>query len=95
MASLLPDPSLRQPSLTALIPLFMTYYALAVLSILPNTFFLKALLQPVFMWQAWRCIAEVDVAAWLAQSSGFKSDVHLGIFNSPLAVRILCTMLFS
>ena len=95
MTILLPDLSLRQPSVTALIPLFMTYYALAVLSILPNTFFLRSLLQPVLMWQAWRCMADVDLAAWMVQSLGFKSDARLDIVNSPFAVRLLCTMMFS
>ena len=93
MANLLPDLSLRQPSVTALVPLFMTYYALAVLVILPKTFILRLLLQPVFVWQAWRCIADVDVAAWLAQSLGLKSAVRLNFFNSPLPVRLLVTMM--
>ena len=71
----------------------MTYYALAVLAILPKTFLLRLLLQPVFVWQAWRCIADVDLAAWVAQSLGLKSDVRLSFFNSPLPVRLLFTMM--
>ena len=93
MNNLLPDLSPRQPSVTALIPLLMTYYALAVLAILPKTFLLRLLLQPVFVWQAWRCIADVDLAAWVAQSLGLKSDVRLSFFNSPLPVRLLFTMM--
>jgi hypothetical protein len=91
MIDFLPDPSLRQPSATPLIPLIMTFYALAVLAILPNTIFLKLFLQPVLMWQAWRCLADVDFAAWLAQSFGVKDAAHLNFFNSPIAVRLFFT----
>lgn len=97
MESLLPDLSLRQPSVTALILLFLTYYALAVLAVLPNTFLLKLLLQPIFLWRAWRCVADVDLAAWLAQSLGLKPEiaVRLHLFNSTLAVRLLFTTILT
>ena len=86
MADLFPDLSLRQSSVTVVIPLFLNYYALAVLAILPNTFFFRLLLQPVLMWQAWRCVADVDFSAWLAQSLGLKSD-SINFWNSPFVVR--------
>jgi hypothetical protein len=92
MDHLLPDLSLRQPSVTALIPLFLIYHALAMLAILPNTFFLRLLLQPIFVWQAWRCIADVDLAASLAQSLGLGSSVRLDFFNSTFTVQSLFTM---
>jgi hypothetical protein len=96
MDHLLPDLSLRQPSVTALIPLFLTYYALAMLASLPNTFFLRLLLQPIFVWRAWRCIADVDFAAWLAQSLGLESAaLRLDFFNSPFAVRSLFAMILT
>ncbi|KAH9168369.1 hypothetical protein EDB89DRAFT_2245211 [Lactarius sanguifluus] len=53
MDDFLPDLSLRHSSAVALIPLSLTYYALGVLAILPNTFLFRLLLQPVFLWQAW------------------------------------------
>src|ERR1700733_14644116 len=68
MVDLLPDLSLRQSSVTVVIPLLLSFYALAVLSILPNTFPIRLLLQPLLVWQAWRCVADVDFSAWLAQS---------------------------
>ncbi|KAH9978699.1 hypothetical protein BGW80DRAFT_1530441 [Lactifluus volemus] len=50
-----PDPALRQPSTaTAGLPLFSSFYLLAVLAILPNTFLLKLLLLPFIIWQAWK-----------------------------------------
>ena len=89
MESLIPDLSLRQPLVTPLILLFLTYYALAVLAVLPNTFLLRLSLQPIFLWKAWRCVADVDFAAWLAQFLGLKSAVRLHLFNSTLVVRSL------
>ncbi|KAF8267286.1 hypothetical protein EI94DRAFT_1926021 [Lactarius quietus] len=83
MVELLPDPSLRLPSVTALIPLFLIYYALALL------------LQPVFLWQAWRCVTEVDFAAWLAQSLGVMSAARINLFNSSLAIWIFIMVLRS
>jgi hypothetical protein len=93
MDHLLPDLSLRQPSVITPIPLFLIYYTLAVLAGLPKTFFLKLLLQPIFVWQAWRCVVDADFAAWLAQSLGFESAAHLNFCNSPFAVRPLFIML--
>ena len=95
MESLIPDLSLRQPSVTALVLLFLTYYALAVLAILPNTFLLRLLLHPIFLWRAWRCVADVDLAAWLVQSLGLKSAVRLHLFNFMLVVRLLFNMILT
>lgn len=67
MVDLLPGLSLRQPSVTAVIPLSLGFYAMAMLAILPNTFLFRLLLQPVLAWQAWRCAADVDFSSWLAQ----------------------------
>jgi len=91
MVDLLPDLSLRQSSLTAVFPLFLTYYALAVLAILPNTFLFRLLLQPVFLWQAWRCVTDVDFSAWLAQSLGLQSADRVIFWNYLFVVRFLFT----
>lgn len=82
----LPDLSLRQSSATLLIPLFLNFYVMAVLAILPNTFLFKLLLQPVLVWQTWRCIADVDLSAWLEHLLGVKSH---NFWNAPFAVRRL------
>jgi len=93
MVDLLPDLSLRQSSLTAVFPLFLTYYALAVLAILPNTFLFRLLLQPVFLWQAWRCVTNVDFSAWLAQSLGLQSADRIIFWNCAFVVRLLFTIM--
>jgi hypothetical protein len=82
-----PDLSLRQPSVTVVFPLFLSFYAMAVLAILPNTFLFKLLLQPVFVWQAWRCVADVDFSAWLAQSLGLKNVDSIDFLNTSFVVR--------
>jgi hypothetical protein len=88
-----PDPTLRQPlTPTALLPLFLCYYVLAVLAILPNTFIFKLLLLPFLVWQAWRCAVELDLAAWLAQQPGFQSANGLGFWNLIFIVRPLSVL---
>ncbi|KAI9443929.1 hypothetical protein H4582DRAFT_1917860 [Lactarius indigo] len=78
MVDLFPDLTLRQPSVTAVFPLLLTYYVLAVLAILPKTFPFRLLLQPVFLWQTWRCVSDVDLSAWLAQFLGLQSAGRAG-----------------
>ncbi|KAH9030384.1 hypothetical protein EDB84DRAFT_1669690 [Lactarius hengduanensis] len=94
MDDFLPDLSLRQSSAVALIPLSLTYYALGVLAILPNTFLFRLLLQPVSLWQAWGCITNIDFSAWLAQSRGLQNSDSLAIWNSSFMVRLLFTIVF-
>ncbi len=95
MVNFLPDLSLRQSSaVTAVIPLLLSYYALGVLAILPNTFLIRLLLQPVFVWQAWRCVEDVDFAAWLAQLLGLESTDRINFWNSPFVVRSLFAIMF-
>ncbi|KAI0255101.1 hypothetical protein BJV78DRAFT_1120236 [Lactifluus subvellereus] len=78
----LPDPSLRQPlTLTAVIPLYLCYYAMAVLAILPNTFILKLSLLPFIVWQAWTCAVGLNFSMWLAQSLGLQSADRLNFWN--------------
>ncbi|KAH8982091.1 hypothetical protein EDB92DRAFT_1804839 [Lactarius akahatsu] len=90
MDNFLPDPSLRQPSAFALLPLCLTYYALGVLAILPNTFFFRLLLQPALLWQAWWCATNVDVSEWLAQSLGLQNSDSTRIWNFPFVMGMFC-----
>ena len=84
-----PDPTLRRPlTLTATFPLFLGYYALAVLAILPHTFIFKLLLMPVVVWQASKCALELDFSAWLAQQPGFQSVDGLRFWNLIFIVRV-------
>ena len=82
-----PDPTLRQPlTLTAVTPLFLSYYALAVLAILPNTFILKLSILPFIVWQAWRCAVGLDYSAALAGWLGLQSTGRLSLGNVALVV---------
>ncbi|KAI0067200.1 hypothetical protein BV25DRAFT_1789320, partial [Artomyces pyxidatus] len=66
-----PDPGLRQPiTVRAVAPLFLCYYAQAVLAILPHTFLLKLALLPLTCWNAWHAAVDYDLAAGAA--SGLK-----------------------
>jgi hypothetical protein len=47
----IPDPALYQlATLAAVAPVFLSFYAQAVLAILPNTFILKLSLLPFMVW---------------------------------------------
>ncbi|KAH9049774.1 hypothetical protein EDB83DRAFT_1386621 [Lactarius deliciosus] len=95
MDDFLPDLSHRHSSAVALIPLCLTYYALGVLAILPNTFLFKLLLQPVFLWQAWGCITNIDFSAWLAQSLGLQNSDSTRLWGSPFVMGMCCMVLRS
>lgn len=91
-----PDSSLRQPlTLTAVIPLYLCYYALAVLAILPNTSILKLSLLPFIVWQAWTCAVGLDFSMWLAQLLGLQSPDRLSFWNCSFVVRFLPIVTFS
>ncbi|KAI9435071.1 hypothetical protein H4582DRAFT_2100529 [Lactarius indigo] len=91
-----PDLSLRHASaITSLIPLCLTYYALAVLAILPNTFFFRLLLHPIVLWQAWGCAMNVDFSAWLAQSLGLQNSDSTRFWNFPFVLGMFCMALRS
>ena len=81
-------PALRQPlTLAAVFPLFLGYYAQAVLAILPNTFIFKLLLLPFILWQAWKCTVGLDCAVLWAQFFGRESADGFRSSNLALAVR--------
>ena len=90
MPSLLPDypdPTLRQPlTLTAVTPLFLSYHALAVLAILPNTFILKLSILPFIVWQAWSCAVGLNLSVALAGWFGLQSAEQLNFWNAALVV---------
>jgi hypothetical protein len=83
-----PDPALRQPlTLVAAFPVFLGYYAQAMLAILPNTFIFRLLLLPFILWQAWRCAIGLDFGAFLAQLFGYQSTDRFAFFNNSFVVR--------
>ena len=84
-----PDTALRQPlTLAAVFPLLLSYYAQAVLAILPNTFIFKVLLLPFILWQAWRCAIGLDFGAFVAQLYGYQSAERFAFFNVSFVVRL-------
>jgi hypothetical protein len=75
MSFLFLDPALRQPAtLEAVAPVFLGFYAQAVLAILPNTFILKLSLLPFILWKAWSCIVRLNLSMGLATWLGFEND---------------------
>jgi len=83
-----PDPALRQPlTLATVFPLFLGFYAQAVLAILPNTFIFKLLLLPFILWQAWRCAVGLDFGASLAQLPGYQGADRFVFLNFCFVVR--------
>ena len=77
-----PDPALRQPaSLAAVVPVFLTIYAQAVLAILPNTFILKLSLLPFVVWQAWSCAVGLNFSVAMAKWFGFENDEPFRFWN--------------
>jgi len=77
-----PDLSLRQPlTLAAVLPLLLSYHAMAVLAILPNTFIFKLLLLPFILWQAWKCVVELDFGVPLAHLLGHQGTDRIAFWN--------------
>src|SRR5487761_1800120 len=92
MSYLFPDPALRQPAtLGALVPMFLTIYAQAVLAILPNTFILKLSLLPFIVWQAWSCAVGLNFSMGVAQWLGFENDERFRIWNIVFVVSAIAT----
>ena len=84
----IPDPMLRQPlTFTAIFPLYLSHYAMAVLAILPNTFILKLSLLPFIILQAWTCTMGLSVSMGLARSLGLQSSDRLAVWDSSFVVR--------
>src|SRR6266404_6118972 len=89
-----PDLALRQPFTgAAASPLFLSYYAMAVLVILPHTFVLKLSLLPFLLWQAWKCAVGLNFSAGMALAMGV-SDGRLGFWNLAYVVRSLSFVKF-
>jgi hypothetical protein len=82
-----PNPAIREPvTLSALAPLFLSFYAQAVLAILPNTFKPKLVLLPFIVWQAWSCSVGLNFSTGLAQWLGLEKDESLRLWNAKFVV---------
>ena len=85
-----PDPALRQPFTgAAFFPLQASYYAMAVLVILPHTFIPRLSLLPFVYWQAWKCAVGLNFSAGLALSLGVKNGERLNHWGFAYVVRLL------
>ena len=83
-----PDLSLRQPLTgAAFFPFYLSYYAMAVLVILPHTLILKLSLLPFVLWQAWRCAVGLNLSVTLALSLGIENGERLNHWNLVYVVR--------
>jgi len=88
MTTYSPDLALRQPlTLTALFPLFLGFYAQAVLAILPNTFMFKVLLLPFILHQTWRCSVGFDFGSALAPFLGHQGTDRVAFWNFMFVVK--------
>ena len=86
-----PDPTARQPiTAAAFLSLYLAYYVLAVLAILPNTLILKLALLPIVLWKVWDCAVEFDVSTGLANSLRLESSARLRHLNFAFVVRFCC-----
>ena len=84
-----PDPALRQPfTRAASSPFFLSYYAMAILVILPHTFVLRLSLLPFLLWQGWKCAVGLNFSSGLALALG-TSDERLNYWNLVYVVRSL------
>jgi TolA-binding protein len=87
MAFLLPDHflyhALCQPAtLAAVAPVSMSFYAQAVLAILPNTYILLSLLPFIVSHgKPWRCAAGLKFSAAIAKSLELQSEARLGFWD--------------
>ncbi|SRR5216684_1913188 len=90
-----PDPAARQPfTTTSLLLPYLVHYVLAVLAILPNTFFLKVAVFPILLWQAWDCAVGRDVSVPMANSLGYENPARLRHMNFAFVVRFSNTVSF-
>ena len=85
----LPDPALRRPFTgAAFFPLYSSYYAMAVLVILPRTYILRLSLLPFVLWQAWRCAVGLNFSAGMALYLGIEDAEQLNHWNFAYVVRL-------
>ena len=83
-----PDPASRQPyTTTAFLPLWACHYLLAVLAILPHTYFVRLALVPIVLWQTWNCAVGLDFSAGLAKWLGRDSVDRINHWNFAYVVR--------
>jgi hypothetical protein len=77
-----PDASLRRPlTLIDITLVILSYYAHAVLAILPGTYWLRAALLPFTLWIAWSRAVTLDPAQCLANALGVTDPLRFTHLN--------------
>jgi hypothetical protein len=84
----LPDPALRQSfTIAAVLPLILSFYALAVLTLLPRTYVIKLALIPFIVWKSWNCAVGLNYSTSVAQFLGLESADRINHCNFAYVVR--------
>jgi hypothetical protein len=77
-----PDASLRRPlTLIDIALVILSYYAHAVMAILPGTFWFRATLLPFTLWIAWSRAVTLDPAQYLANALGVTDPLRFTHLN--------------
>ena len=77
-----PDASLRRPlTLMDIALVILSYYAHAVMAMLPGTFWFRVTLLPFTLWLAWSRAVTFDLAQGLANALGVADPLRLTHLN--------------
>jgi hypothetical protein len=77
-----PDASLRRPlTLTDIALVILSYYAHAVMAMLPSTFWFRVTLLPFTLWLAWSGAVTLDLAQYLANALGVTNPLRFTHLN--------------
>ena len=93
-----PDASLRRPlTLIDIALVILSYYAHAVMAMLPGTFWFRATLLPFTLWLAWSRAATLDLAQCLANVLGVADPLRFAYMNfawvvSNSSFRVGCVL---
>ena len=77
-----PDASLRKPpTLLDIALVILSYYAHAMMAMLPGTFWFRVTLLPLTLWLAWSRAVTLDLAQYLANALGVANPLCFSHFN--------------
>jgi hypothetical protein len=77
-----PDAGLRRPlTLIDIALVILSYYAHAVMAMLPGTFLFRVTLLPFTLWLAWSRAVTLDLAHYLANALGVASPLRFTHLN--------------
>jgi hypothetical protein len=80
-----PDASLRRPpTLIDIALVILSYYAHAVMAMLPGTFWFRVALFPFTLWLAWSSAATLDPAQYLANPPRLTYLSFAWVVSNPL-----------